>query len=102
MRLLPSAPLRLFACPTLALEHLANTLLIPPPRVPQVESELRRLGFVYGVYAEYADAVRQYSGQLWSELDVGRMVDGVQEVGGQGPAHVPMGAGVLLWQTDVA
>jgi dynein heavy chain len=46
----------------------------------QVEAELRRLGSVYGIYGEYADAVRQYSGQLWSELDVGRMVDGMQEV----------------------
>lgn len=48
--------------------------------VAQVEAELRRLGSVYSVYAEYADAVRQYSGQLWSELDIGRMVDGMQEV----------------------
>ncbi len=32
------------------------------------------------MYSEYADAVRQYSGQLWSELDVGRMVDGVQAI----------------------
>jgi hypothetical protein len=42
---------------------------------------LRRLGAIYGVYREYADAVRSYSGQLWSELDVTLIMDGMQEVG---------------------
>lgn len=46
----------------------------------QVESELRRLALLYAVYAEHAEAVRQYSGMLWSELDVGNMMDGVQGV----------------------
>ena len=52
-----------------------------------MESELKRLASVYGVYSQYADAVRQYSNQLWSELDVGRMTDGMQEVGGRLPVR---------------
>ena len=43
----------------------------------QVEAELRTLEALYGVYAEHADVVRQYSNTLWSELDVGAMMDGV-------------------------
>lgn len=46
----------------------------------QVELELRRLAQVYAVYAEHAEAVRQYSNMLWSELDVGNMMHGVQAV----------------------
>jgi dynein heavy chain len=46
----------------------------------QVESELRKLAQVYAVYAEHAEAVRQYSNMLWSELDIGNMMDGVQAV----------------------
>lgn len=45
-----------------------------------MESELRKLAQVYAVYAEHAEAVRQYSNMLWSELDVGNMMDGVQAV----------------------
>jgi hypothetical protein len=46
----------------------------------QVESELRKLAQVYAVYAEHAEAVRQFSNMLWSELDIGNMMDGVQAV----------------------
>lgn len=68
-----------------------------------MEGELGRLAAVYGVYAQYADALRQYSNQLWSELDVGRMTEGMQEVGTSTragccdtcPAHVAMAGGAL-------
>ena len=46
----------------------------------QAEAELKRLGQVYGVYAEHADNVRQYSQQLWADLDITRMVSGTDEV----------------------
>lgn len=46
----------------------------------QAEAELKRLGQVYGVYAEHADNVRQYSQQLWADLDITRMVTGTDEV----------------------
>ena len=46
----------------------------------QAEAELKRLGQVYGVYAEHADNVRQYSQQLWADLDISRMVTGTDEV----------------------
>jgi len=45
-----------------------------------VEAELRRLAQIYAVYAEHVEAVRQYSNMLWSELDVGKMMNGVQAV----------------------
>lgn len=46
----------------------------------QAEAELKRLGQVYAVYAEHADNVRQYSQQLWADLDITRMVTGTEEV----------------------
>jgi len=61
-------------------EQLFGMEATPYPALAEAEAELRRLAAVYGVYSEYADAVRQYSGQLWSELDVGWMVDGMQEI----------------------
>jgi hypothetical protein len=62
-------------------EQLFDLPVTPYPALAAAEAELRRLGEVFGVYGKYLDAVRGYGGQLWSELDVGRMVDGVQEVG---------------------
>ncbi len=38
---------------------------------------------MYGVYAEHAEAVRAYSSQLWSELDVGKMMSGTEAVLGR-------------------
>ena len=46
----------------------------------QAEAELKRLSQVYAVYAEHADNVRQYSQQLWADLDITRMVTGTDEV----------------------
>lgn len=46
----------------------------------QVESELRKLAQVYAVYSEHIEVVRQYSNMLWSELDIGSLMDGVQGV----------------------
>lgn len=46
----------------------------------QVEAELRKLAQIYAVYAEHAEAVRQYSNMLWSDLDIGGMMDQVQAV----------------------
>ena len=46
----------------------------------QAEAELKRLGQVYAVYSEHADNVRQYSQQLWADLDIARMVAGTDEV----------------------
>jgi hypothetical protein len=49
----------------------------------QVDQELKQLAAIYAVYAEHVDAVRQYGSQLWSELDVSKMVTG--ELAGQQP-----------------
>lgn len=46
----------------------------------QVDAELRKLAQVYAIYSQHAEAVRQYSNLLWSELDVGSLMDGVQGV----------------------
>lgn len=46
----------------------------------QVEAELRKLAQIYAVYAEHAEAVRQYSNMLWSDLDIGGMMNQVQAV----------------------
>lgn len=46
----------------------------------QADSELKRLSQVYAVYAEHAENVKQYSQQLWSDLDISRMVAGTDEV----------------------
>ena len=48
--------------------------------VLQAEAELKRLSQVYSVYAEHADNVRQYSQQLWADLDIATMVTGTDEV----------------------
>ena len=48
--------------------------------IAQAEAELKRLSQVYSVYAEHADNVRQYSQQLWADLDISRMVTGTDEV----------------------
>eukprot|EP00803_Ostreobium_quekettii_P011338 evm.model.scf_1312.1 EVM.evm.TU.scf_1312.1 scf_1312:839-40608(+) len=50
------------------------------PHLAQVEAEMKRLTQIYGVYAEYAEAVRQFSGLLWSELDVDKMVARTEEI----------------------
>lgn len=46
----------------------------------QVETAMKKLHQVYAVYAEYADAVRQYSTMLWSELDVNKMMVGTESI----------------------
>lgn len=37
-------------------------------------SRVLRAVQVYAVYAEHAEAVRQYSAMLWSELDIAKMM----------------------------
>lgn len=54
----------------------------PLPALAEAEAELKRLGAVFGAYAEFAAARRSYSGQLWAELDVDRMAAAVDKVGG--------------------
>lgn len=46
----------------------------------QADAELKRLNQVYAVYAEHAENVKQYSQQLWADLDISRMVAGTDEV----------------------
>jgi dynein heavy chain len=41
---------------------------------------MKKLQQVYSVYAEHAEAVRQYASMLWSELDVGKMMTGTEEI----------------------
>lgn len=48
--------------------------------VLQVEAELRRLAQIYAVYSEHTEVVRQYSSMLWSELDIGSLMQGVEGV----------------------
>ncbi|GMH41526.1 hypothetical protein BSKO_09436 [Bryopsis sp. KO-2023] len=50
------------------------------PDLVQVETEMKKLQQIYAVYAEHADAVRQYSTMLWSELDVDKMMVGTEEI----------------------
>lgn len=45
-----------------------------------MEAELRKLAQVYAVYSEHTEVVRQYSNMLWSELDIGSLMDSVQGV----------------------
>ncbi|GLI59150.1 hypothetical protein VaNZ11_000978 [Volvox africanus] len=61
-------------------EKLFDMPITAYPELAQLEAEIRKLGQVYGVYAEHAEAVRQYSSQLWSELDVGKMMAGTEAV----------------------
>lgn len=48
--------------------------------VLQVEAELRRLAQIYAVFYEHIEVVRQYSSMLWSELDIGSLMQGVEGV----------------------
>jgi dynein heavy chain len=48
--------------------------------VAQVEADLKKLSQIYGVYSAHAEAVRLYSNQLWSELDVAGMMTATEEV----------------------
>ena len=50
------------------------------PQLSQVEAEIKKLAQVYAVYAEQAEAVRQYSTWLWSELDVTKMMTGTDDI----------------------
>ncbi|KXZ49756.1 DHC2 protein [Gonium pectorale] len=61
-------------------EKLFDMPITAYPELAQLEAEIRKLAQVYGVYAEHAEAVRQYSSQLWSELDVGKMMAGTEAV----------------------
>nr|Q9SMH3.1 RecName: Full=Dynein-1-alpha heavy chain, flagellar inner arm I1 complex; AltName: Full=1-alpha DHC; AltName: Full=Dynein-1, subspecies f [Chlamydomonas reinhardtii]CAB56598.1 1-alpha dynein heavy chain [Chlamydomonas reinhardtii] len=61
-------------------EKLFGMEITAYPELAQLESEIRKLAQVYGVYAEHAEAVRQYGGQLWSELDVGKMMAGTEAI----------------------
>ena len=61
-------------------EKLFDMPITSYPMLSQVEVEIRKLAQVYAVYAEQAEAVRQYGQLLWSELDVGQMVVGTEEV----------------------
>ena len=49
-------------------------------RGAQVEVEMKKLVLVFAVYAEHAEAVRSYGQMLWSELDVGKMMMGTEEI----------------------
>jgi hypothetical protein len=49
----------------------------------QVEAELRRLAQIYAIFSEYTEVVRQYSSMLWSELDIGSLMQGVEGVAGK-------------------
>jgi dynein heavy chain len=42
--------------------------------------ELKKLSQIYAVYSSHAEAVRVYSNQLWSELDVGSMMAATDDV----------------------
>lgn len=55
-------------------------LSVCPTLKTQVDLELRKLAQVYAIYSEHTDAVRQYSNMLWSELDIGSLMEGVQGV----------------------
>ncbi|PNH08033.1 Dynein-1-alpha heavy chain, flagellar inner arm I1 complex [Tetrabaena socialis] len=61
-------------------EKLFDMTITAYPELASLETEIRKLGQVYGVYAEHAEAVRQYSSQLWSELDVSKMMSGTEAV----------------------
>jgi dynein heavy chain len=45
-----------------------------------VEAELRKLAQVYAIFSEHTALVRQYSSMLWSELDIGSLMEGVEGV----------------------
>lgn len=55
----------------------------PCCHIQQAEAELRKLAQVYAIYCEHADAVRQYSNLLWSELDISLLMAGMEAVGGK-------------------
>ena len=61
-------------------EKLFDMPITSYPMLSQVEFDLKKLAQVYAVYAEQADAVRQYGQLLWSELDVSKMVVGTEGV----------------------
>jgi hypothetical protein len=46
----------------------------------QVDAELRKLAQVYAIYSEHTEVVRQYSNMLWSQLDIGSLMESVEGV----------------------
>lgn len=61
-------------------EKLFDMEITSYPSLAAVEGDMRKLQQVYAVYAEHAEAVRQYASMLWSELDVQKMVTGTEEI----------------------
>lgn len=61
-------------------EKLFDMPITSYPLLAQLEGEQKKLQQVYAVYAEHAEAVRQYAQMLWSELDVGKMMASTEEV----------------------
>eukprot|EP00798_Chlamydomonas_sp_ICE-L_P031817 gene31817-7021_t len=61
-------------------QKLFNMEITSYPLLSAVEQDMKKLSAVYAVYAEQAEAVRSYGNLLWSELDVGKMMTGTEEI----------------------
>jgi dynein heavy chain len=55
-------------------EKLFNLPLTSYPELTEVERELRNLSQIYAVYSDHVAAVTTFSGMLWGELDIKRLV----------------------------
>jgi len=49
------------------------------PGLAKAVEELKKQREAYGVYADHLDSVKQWSGMLWSELDISKMESGTEE-----------------------
>lgn len=61
-------------------EKLFDMEITSYPQLAQLEGEMKKLHQIYAVYAEHAEAVRQYAQMLWSELDVSKMMASTEEI----------------------
>lgn len=61
-------------------EKLFDMEITSYPLLAQLEGEMKKLQQIYAVYAEHAEAVRQYASMLWGELDVGKMMASTEEI----------------------
>lgn len=60
-------------------ERLFSLPITSYPALGKALDELARQREVYNVYGEHQENVRQWSGMLWAELDISKMVSGTEE-----------------------
>ncbi|KAG6552247.1 hypothetical protein Mapa_006097 [Marchantia paleacea] len=55
-------------------QKLFDMPVTPYPALFEVESSLKNAALIYDIYIEFSKTVESYSGMLWAELDINKLV----------------------------